>query len=87
MILSQYVELLLDISLSLGLVKFVQLALAMCGGAETLVQVAFYFHSVVFKFHSVAFNFHLIAFYFRSVAFFFHSVAFYVHLVPIFLKP
>ena len=37
--LSQYVELLLEISLSLGLVKFVQLALAMCGGAGTLVQV------------------------------------------------
>ena len=39
MILCQYVELLLEISLSLGLVKFVQLALAMCGGASTLVQV------------------------------------------------
>ena len=39
--LSQYVELLLEISLSLGLVKFVQLALAMCGGVDTLVQVYF----------------------------------------------
>ena len=42
MILSQYVELLLEISLSLGLVKFVQLALEMCGGADTLVQVVFF---------------------------------------------
>ena len=32
-------ELLLEITLSLGLVKFVQLALAMCGGSHTLVQV------------------------------------------------
>ena len=37
--LFQFVELLLEISLSLGLVKFVQLALAMCGGSHTLVQV------------------------------------------------
>jgi len=36
--LGTYVELLLEISLSLGLVKFVQLALAMCGGVDTLVQ-------------------------------------------------
>ena len=50
MILSQYVELLLDITLSLGLVKFVQLALAMCGGADTLVQVAFSFHLALFVF-------------------------------------
>ena len=37
--LFQFVELLLEITLSLGLVKFVQLALAMCGGSHTLVQV------------------------------------------------
>ena len=51
--LSQYVELLLEISLSLGLVKFVQLALAMCGGAGTLVQVFLqyfqYFHAFMFS--------------------------------------
>ena len=61
MIHSQYVELLLDISLSLGLVKFVQLALAMCGGADTLVQVDFFFHSVLicnvyFLYSSIAKN-------------------------------
>ena len=62
MIHSQYVELLLDISLSLGLVKFVQLALAMCGGADTVVQVDFFFfHSVLicnvcFLYSSIAKN-------------------------------
>ena len=42
--LFQFVELLLEISLSLGLVKFVQLALAMCGGSHTLVQVRLTFN-------------------------------------------
>ena len=42
--LFQFVELLLEITLSLGLVKFVQLALAMCGGSHTLVQVSLTFN-------------------------------------------
>ena len=42
--LFQFVELLLEITLSLGLVKFVQLALAMCGGSHTLVQVRLTFN-------------------------------------------
>ena len=56
MILSQYVELLLDISLSLGLVKFVQLALGMCGGSNTLVQVPLSFIEFSFASNEMLFS-------------------------------
>ena len=56
-LLSQYVELLLEISLSVGLVKFVQLALGMCGGSNTLVQVPLSFIEFSFASNEMLFVF------------------------------